>query len=641
MEIADARVPGRSHFYFLPPMAAKPAYAGDFDASVLPHVAVEVCEFSPSAADGCGQRVARFTAEGRKLDRVWTSQYFEHYLAVWRTDGPEVSPDKTYRVVVLAARTALGHADVKVVRTLAEAGSVDRAQYAVAFKWLPLFIRFRIETGGVFLVGDAGGIVTAGAVRLEFPAGAVSGVIGVTVAAATGLPPDARAPIAGTAFDFGPDGAQFAKPVNLSISYDQAAVPADVDEGSLRLHKLTDGAWIEVVGSAVEVDANTVTGEITSFSKYSVLPARPDPGALGHIAFVRTDDQVIGDIFLMDADGSNVTNLTKHGADYRDLAWAPAGDKLAFVTNRDGNEEVYVMGPAGELLRNVSSGSGADHSPNWAPAASLGDLFFTGRATCPGGGDYQGILAGRSGGGAAQELAPPAIQMSGPDQCGHHGVRGGPGVSIDGAHVAYNWSIGPDGAVFLVSSAVTGKAVAFFRIASWLDPIVVDFPTVSADGGTSTAGYRLRAFAWSPKDANTIAVAISHFSGDVDGVYLADLRTGSASRVVDNQFSISELAWSPTGDKIAFRACRRDRPCEDQVYVVDLSTGAIADVTRTSNFSYRSFTWSPAGDRIAFSGSPFPFVRDHIYVVSLAQPGGLTQLTNSASGSDDIPRWRP
>jgi hypothetical protein len=114
MEIADAsRDPSKLHFYFLPPMAPKPAYTGTFNASILPVVRVDVCELAGSA---CGARVAQFTAAGRGLERVTTSEYFEHYLAIWRTDGRNVSVEKTYRVTVSAAGTALGHADVKVVR---------------------------------------------------------------------------------------------------------------------------------------------------------------------------------------------------------------------------------------------------------------------------------------------------------------------------------------------------------------------------------------------------------------------------------------------------------------------------------------------------------------------------------------------
>jgi Tol biopolymer transport system component len=50
------------------------------------------------------------------------------------------------------------------------------------------------------------------------------------------------------------------------------------------------------------------------------------------------------EIYVADADGSNQTRLTKNRAvDDMSPTWSPDGEKLAFVSNRDGNAEIYVM----------------------------------------------------------------------------------------------------------------------------------------------------------------------------------------------------------------------------------------------------------------------------------------------------------
>ena len=47
----------------------------------------------------------------------------------------------------------------------------------------------------------------------------------------------------------------------------------------------------------------------------------------------------------MNADGTGVTRLTNHPADDSQPTWSGNGKRVAFVSGRDGNEELYVMNP--------------------------------------------------------------------------------------------------------------------------------------------------------------------------------------------------------------------------------------------------------------------------------------------------------
>jgi len=72
------------------------------------------------------------------------------------------------------------------------------------------------------------------------------------------------------------------------------------------------------------------------------------------------------EIFVVKADGSNLTNLTQHIGKNYDPIWSPDGKQIAFVTDRDGNSEVYLINADGSNLTNISnSPSTEDFAPAW------------------------------------------------------------------------------------------------------------------------------------------------------------------------------------------------------------------------------------------------------------------------------------
>src|SRR5215218_9859215 len=72
----------------------------------------------------------------------------------------------------------------------------------------------------------------------------------------------------------------------------------------------------------------------------------------------------------MNDDGSDVTRLTEDDANDFDPSWSPDGDKIAFVSFRDGsnNMEIYVMNADdGSDVTRLTDNDANNLSPSWSP----------------------------------------------------------------------------------------------------------------------------------------------------------------------------------------------------------------------------------------------------------------------------------
>ena len=71
------------------------------------------------------------------------------------------------------------------------------------------------------------------------------------------------------------------------------------------------------------------------------------------------------DIYVMDADGSNVRQLTDSPGLDEGPVWSPDGTKIAFSSDRDGQQELYVMNADGTNPRRLTDNPARDESPDW------------------------------------------------------------------------------------------------------------------------------------------------------------------------------------------------------------------------------------------------------------------------------------
>ena len=90
------------------------------------------------------------------------------------------------------------------------------------------------------------------------------------------------------------------------------------------------------------------------------------------------------EIYVMDADGTNLVRLTTDAwvqiapvTKVTSLAWSPDGTKIAFIANRVGARQIYVMSADGTGLVRLTDHPAGDGAPAWSPDGR--QIAFTSR----------------------------------------------------------------------------------------------------------------------------------------------------------------------------------------------------------------------------------------------------------------------
>ena len=76
-----------------------------------------------------------------------------------------------------------------------------------------------------------------------------------------------------------------------------------------------------------------------------------------------------GSISFINADGSGLRTLTSQGTN-KLPKWSPDGRSILFISDRDGNDDVWVMNPDGVGATNLTNSAIDEQRAVWSPDGS-------------------------------------------------------------------------------------------------------------------------------------------------------------------------------------------------------------------------------------------------------------------------------
>jgi outer membrane protein assembly factor BamB len=176
------------------------------------------------------------------------------------------------------------------------------------------------------VVVDGGTLqMLAGRATLVVPFSAVSQPTMLLVGAADPTLADPRL-VHGTAVEVGPADLVFARTPTLNLRYEAAALPPGISPAELRVHRLTNGAWVPSTTGSVDTTRRIVFGLIPGAGTYAVVGA-----SVGHVVLggaLLDGALVVGQSFRFTAATLDGAGTPLAG---RPVAWASSDLSVATV----------------------------------------------------------------------------------------------------------------------------------------------------------------------------------------------------------------------------------------------------------------------------------------------------------------------
>lgn len=147
------------------------------------------------------------------------------------------------------------------------------------------------------------------------------------------------------------------------------------------------------------------------------------------------------DLYSTQWNHGRYTNLTNTpGSDEADPTWSPIGNKIAFVSDRTGNREVFTANANGSGPQNISNTSADESTPRFSPNGKKLAYVAPGNAGKP------DVFVRKLSGGAPANVTSNAASDTAPS------------FSADGTKLLFSSDRGGDGDVFVSGASANAAA---------------------------------------------------------------------------------------------------------------------------------------------------------------------------------------
>ena len=226
------------------------------------------------------------------------------------------------------------------------------------------------------------------------------------------------------------------------------------------------------------------------------------------------------DIYIVDTNGNNLTQLTTSSAHDLYPSWSPDGTQLVYQTNEGGDQEVAIIGISGGSSYNLTNNGCNDWGPVWSPDGDWIAFY----SDCDG---ERNIYKMRTDGVDRTQL-----------------------TFTSGANSWFPaWS--PDGRKITFSSNRSGKYYIY---------------TMDANGGNETQLARGCVSYYSP-DGSQILYGV--YCDDTDELWLMNA-DGSNQQPITDGYECKNATWSPDGTSIVFQRSKTTKDGPFQLYIMEL-----------------------------------------------------------------------